>query len=392
MPSACKRFVKFWLLATLAGLTGVAAFNVLVDPAGAFPGWHLRSFEPLRYLGYDRVHKGEMARRGDWEVIILGSSRAQAGLPATHPFLAGQRTCNLSLDGAKFRELAAAFDYARRHNPLKHVILCLDMFMFSAGADWIEDFPESRFNPAFDRFDYYCKRLISQAAADEAWHTFRQECERYTPPAQAQYGFFDTHLAAGTSQRALFGRVLRIMGHGIRQQTVDPANVDLFRQMVRECRDQKMDLQIAIMPVHALHNELLYAAGGWSEFEHWEAALVNVLAEEGVEGKFCLWDFTGYAGPPAEPVPAAGDVTNRMQFFFENSHCTPVFGGLILDTMFGGAGTNRVGVRLDRSNLKGHLACILAERAEYARTNAADIDWVRCIIAQENPTPPGSRE
>ena len=106
------------------------------------------------------------------------------------------------------------------------------------------------------------------------------------------------------------------------------------------------------------------------------------MAEEGVEGKFHLWDFTGYAGPPAEPIPPAGDVTNRMRFYFENSHCTTVLGGFMLDAMFGVPATNQFGVILDRANLDAHLARIREDRDGYARTNAAEMQWVQRIVTE----------
>ena len=387
MLARCKGFTTVWLLATIAALAVVAAFNVLVDPSGGFPGLHLQRFEPLRYLEMDRVAKGELARHGGWQVIILGSSRSKAGLPATHPFLVTNRTCNLSLDGAKFPELATVFDYALKHNPLKHVALFLDLQMFSQGPGWVLDFPESRFNPRFDRLSYYCKQLLGRDSTGRAWATVRRYRQGYNPPAQARNGFYDHKLNADTSQRELFDRVLRIMGAGYSRQTLDAADVDLFRHMVRECRDRHIDLQMAIMPVHALDLELVHACGRWPEFEKWKTDLVNVLAEEGVEGKFKLWDFTGYAGPPAEAVPPAGEVTHRMKFYFENSHCTPVLGGLMLDAMFGDAGANACGVTLDRSNIEPHLARILEDRAAYARTNAADLQWAQRIITEVGRTP-----
>lgn len=392
MQATYQRFTRLWLLVTLTGLTGVAGFNLLIDPAGAFPGWHLERFEPLRYLGLDRLHKAELARRGGWEVIILGSSRSQAGLPATHPFLAARQTCNLSLNGGKFRELTAAFDCALQRNPLQHVILCLDPFMFASGSLWMEDFLESRFNPDLSLFDYYCKRLLGRGAADEAWTTLRQQREHYQPPPQARLGFYDTHLSPGSSQRELFGRVMRVLAPGHRRQKVDPSNLEFFRHVVRECCDRKIDLQMAIMPVHALQNELLYGTGHWPDFEKWKTDLVNLLAQEGVEGKFNLWDFTGYSGLQAETIPPAEDVTSRMKYYFEGSHCTPVFGGLILDALFGEPGASQVGAKLDRTNLQPHLAQILADRDDYVRNHAADMEWVGHILLETEPGPSAVRK
>jgi hypothetical protein len=69
-----------------------------------------------------------------------------------------------------------------------------------------------------------------------------------------------------------------------------------------------------------------------------------------------------------------------MKYYFENSHCTPVLGGLMLDAMFEGATT--FGIKLDQANIKAHLARVLEDRAAYARTNAADIAWVSRILSE----------
>jgi hypothetical protein len=382
MPQPYKRFASYWLCATVVPLVTVAVFNVLVDSSGAFLSLHLKSFEPLRYLTQDRVHKAELVRRGGWETIILGSSRPKAAFSATHPLFATNQTCNLGLDAPKFPEVAMAFDYARQHNHLKHVILCLDLYTFAKGAPWILDFPESRFYPKVDIVEYYCKRLFGRPATQESWKTFRQWWSHFVPSPQSRYGFFDHNLPAGMSQRQLFDTVLRMMRAGDAHEKVDWSNLDLFRHIVRVCRDEHIDLRIAIMPVHALELECAYAGGRWSEFERWKAELVNVLAEEGVEGQIKLWDFTDYAGPSVETVPPPGDVTTSMTYFFESSHCTPVFGALMLDTMFGAPGPKLCGTQLTRSNLTAHLRRILEDRAVYARTNAADIQWVGRILSE----------
>lgn len=382
METACKGFVKTTLRVTLSGLVVVMGFNVLVDPAGAFPSLHLKSFEPLRYLSHERIAKAEMARRGDWEVVILGSSRSKAGLPATHPFLSTNRTCNLSIDAARFPELVAAFDYTRQHNRLKHLLLCLDLYMFRTGSNWILDFPESRFNPRFDRFQYYCKELLGRASTDNSWATLLKKYRGYIPPPQASRGFYSHHLRPGVSQRDLFNKVLRVVGAGHARKTLDPAHLELFRHMVRVCREDGIDLQVAIMPVHALDLELLHASGRWSEFEKWKTGLVKVLAEEDAERWVGLWDFTGYAGLTAEPVPTAGDVTNRMKFYFENSHFTPTLGGILLDVVYGPGGTNAFGVKLTHTNIEQHLARTLEDRAQYVRANAAEIQWIERVAAE----------
>jgi hypothetical protein len=387
MEGLCKRFTVGWLALSCAGLCAIAAFNILVDPSGAYLGAHLKAFEPYRYLNHDRPHKAELARRGDWEVIILGSSRPKAGFPAAYPYFQTNRTCNLSVDGARFVELSRAFDFTRARNPVRQILLGVDVFMFSGDSRWMENFAESRFNPDFDRFTYFCKQLLGRASTDESCAALLRAVKGERPPPQSQLGFFEHEIPPGTSQRALFDRVLRFMGNAYQAQKVDPAQLELFREFVRTCRDQNIDLQIAIMPVHALDLELLFEGGRWDEFESWKAGVVTVLADEGVEGKFRLWDFSGYRGPTTETIPAPGDTTSRMKYYFENSHCTPALGKYILDAMLSGT-TNPpsvdgqpFGMVLTRSNLAPHLRDIRADREVYLREHPVERDWMRTVVA-----------
>ncbi len=381
MITSPRFFVRWWLLLTLLALAAVALMNLLVDTMGAFPRLHLRAFEPLRYLECDRISKAEIARHGGWEAIILGSSRAKAGFPAEHPFLFTNHCCNLSMDAARLPELAMALEFAQQRNPLKHVILGLDWFMFVPGGNSLPEFDESHFSPKFQPIAFYCKQLLGQVAIKRSWEAIRRKLRGYRVVPQEHYGFYNHHIGADTCQRELFDRVLH-MTSGYSYQGVDPQNVEVFRQIVRLCREHQIDLRIALLPVHALDMEVLYAGGAWPPFEELKTRLVNVLAEEGVEGKFGLWDFTGYSGPPAEPVPPDGDAKIRMKYYFENSHFTPECGWLMLDIMSGHCSTNGFGAMLTRANLKAHLAQVLVDRAVFARTNAADVQWVHRVVAE----------
>jgi hypothetical protein len=205
----------------------------------------------------------------------------------------------------------------------------------------------------------------------------------YQPPLQDSLGFYDPGLKPGRKQRQLFDEVMRILGPGYRVQVFDTNSMQDFRHIVRVCKERNVTLHLAIMPVHALDSELLYAGGRWPEVEKWKAALVSVLAQEGVEGSVPLWDFSGYAGFPAEPVPATDDAITRMKFYRENSHFTPLLGALMVDTMLGAPCTNQFGVRLTSANLQAHCESMLQDRAEYMRTHPAEMEWVHSIVPPE---------
>ena len=93
-----------------------------------------------------------------------------------------------------------------------------------------------------------------------------------------------------------------------------------------------------------------------------------------------LWDFTGYAGVPAEEIPPAG-TTNRMKFYFEGSHFTPVTGALMLDRIYGRT-TNDFGAKISTANIEAHLQAIRSQREQYVVRNAADVEWVHRISKQ----------
>jgi hypothetical protein len=255
------------------------------------------------------------------------------------------------------------------------------MYMFNQGPSWVLDFPESRFNPRLELFPYCFKQLLGRTYTDVTWDTLRQKVIHYQPVPQKTRGFHYNRIKPGVSQRELFNHLLPIIGAGYGPQMLDWSYVEQVRRVVRLCRERQIDLQVAIMPVHALDLEYLYTRGGWPEFEEWKKKLVGILAEEGVEGKAALWDFTSYTGPPAEPVPPRGDATTRMKYFFENSHCTPVLGGLILDAMYGAPGSNAFGVKLTSANVDAHFARMREDRAAFVRNNPADVQWVQSLAA-----------
>lgn len=376
------RYIKIWLSIILGALATVAAMNLLVDPIGAYPGIHLKAFDVDRYTLNDRIPKAEMARRGDWEVIVLGSSRAKAGFPGAHPFFLTNKTCNLSLDGATFPEVFATFDLAIRCNPLKHVVLGLDFYMFAKGDPYVLDFQESRFNTNLDLFLYHSKQLLGVSATTLTIDAIGSKLSGKTFSPQERRGFAGPKLPTGVSQREIFDKVLRQMGSGYALQKSDFSRMDLVRRIVRTCRDQHIDLKIAIMPVHALDTELLHAVGRWNEFEQWKTNLVDIVTTDGAGGQVALWDFSGYSGPPAETVPPAGDTVSRMKYYFENSHCLPVVGGMMLDRMFGPPGTNEFGVLLNRTNCQPHLTRILEDRAAYAKAHPEEMAWIQRIVKE----------
>jgi hypothetical protein len=105
-----------------------------------------------------------------------------------------------------------------------------------------------------------------------------------------------------------------------------------------------------------------------------------------------VWDFSGYWAATTEAVPAAGDTSTRMTYYFESSHYTPALGQRMLDRMFL-QDTNEFGARIWAGNVETHLQAIQQQRERYAREHPSEVQWVQKISRQalaarkKNPAP-----
>lgn len=376
-----KRYCKWVVGGTLAVLFGVVLFNVLVDPYRVYPQVHLKIFDRLRDSIFSRVARAELVRRGDWDMIILGTSRPKAGMPSRHPAFATNRICNLSVDAALMSESEIIFNYTRARNPIRRVVLCLDFALMRPQKVDPTDFSESRFNPQLSLFDYHAKHLLGAKTLDRSFEFFRSQLRGKMPPENERDGFNMRSLKASTVQRTSFDKVLNSLAFGYTVLRAQPSEMESFRRLIRTTQAEDIELTLAINPVHALDLELLRAGRNWERFEAWRSDLVRIVNEESPDGRVALWDFSGYAGPTTEEVPPPGDRTTRMKYYFENSHYTPALGALMMDRMFSGA-TNDFGVRLTAANIEAHTRRIREQREAYARTHAREIQWVEGIVRQ----------
>jgi len=373
-----KRYCGLIFVVTAVALVLVAIFNLMVDPLGAYRPVSLQSFEPLRGTLLTRTARGELARRGPWDTIVLGTSRPKAGLPAHHPVFATNRVCNLAVDAARMSEAAAILDYVGVRQPLRRVVLFLDFAMFRTSTFYKYDFAESRFNPKLSLFEYHCKNLIGADITERSRKFTSRRMRGFTPPEGETNGFYVHSLRARTSQRELFERVLRTHAWGYAALRPAQDQMEELRRLVRSCRESGIELTIALNPVHALDLELWRAGDNWERFEQWKRDVVAILADENVAQRFAVWDFSGYSEFATEEVPPAGDTAARMKFYFENSHYTPALGALMLDRMFGAA-TNNFGAKISTANIEEHLQVIRNQREIYARSHAAEVEWVKRI-------------
>jgi hypothetical protein len=379
---AGRRYVLVFFALVLAGLAGVMVFNVLADPNGAYPRWSLSALAPYRQQLLTRSAKAEMLLRNRCDILLLGSSRVQVGLPVNAKIYGTEQVYNLGLSGTTLPELAAVLEFALRHQRPKRVLLGTDFFMFSDTRKATAGFESSRFDPQLGMFDYHFKNLLGAHALDDSYRLTRQWL-RHEQPLGVQRGFLPKSLRASASQRETFARCIRrfiIEPETYGAYHYSEERLGLVRQMIRQCRQAQVELFIFVPPVHALELETIRVAGLWSTFEQWKKDIVRIVAEENAVDAVPFWDFTGFAGPLIEPVPPAGDRQTRMRWYLENSHFTPALGERVLNRMLAGADEKSesavFGTRLTPATVDQHLTRLGQEREAFAKSQAHEVAWV----------------
>ncbi len=383
-----------WILGgcVFACLFFLAVFNLLVDPLGAYPAIGLHSLDAYRGRFSTRAAKAEAVAHHRYDMILLGTSRVEFGMPMTHPAYGSARVYDLGLAGTSLPELKAALEFAIAHNELKRVVFGVDFLLFSDQRAHRADFDASPFNPDFNVFEYHARNLFDWDATDRSWSLI-DRILHHRPPAAGQRGFIPRVIPGKRSQRLIFANRIReflVAPETYGDYHYSPKRLGELREMIRVCRARNIDLSIFIPPVHALDMETIRIAGLWPVFEQWKRDAMAIVAEETKDRPLPLWDFTGFKGPLAEPVPPPGDHTTRMKYYIESSHFTPAMGALVLDRIFPQPGISPqsdFGVPLTPANLEQHLQQLRADREAFVTANTAELAWIEQIYQRRNEKP-----
>lgn len=374
------RFRRYgWLTLLLSGgaLAMVAAANALIDPFGAFPSVALKRFEPHRARPHSRISKAELLINHDCDILLLGSSRTLSGFSPWHPAFASTNVLNLGLQGALMSEVRAAFDLALQRTHVQQIIFGVDFILFRQSHTPAPDFASSRFNTEVGPAEYHLKLLLGAEALDEAKFVFNAQRRNRRPDSPGR-GFLAHQVPPGRSQRDLIEKHIQVF-FSERAGTGGDYNREALQELryiIRKCRAEGITLALLIPPTHALNLETVRGSGSWERFEQWKSDLVQLIAEEKAGDEVPLWDFTGYTGYVAEPIPQTRDPKIRMEWYFETGHFTPKLGDIVLDTVVRGKSPPGFGVKLTPANLTNHLGRIRRDREVFARQFPRDVDWV----------------
>jgi tetratricopeptide (TPR) repeat protein len=375
-----RRFLVSFLLASLLLVAGVPLVNLVIDPFGIFelvsiPGINAQR---LQSASQARLAKAERACIVGPVSSVLGTSRVEVGMNPDHPGWHNRGPVySMALAGIGIGELEMTLRHLVRSSPrLKEVNVGIDFLMFNANREAVVigtqviNFDADRLllNPGDNCLKTYLAgvwEVLGPPALRYAWATIAGQLgPKDLDPMPldlsddwfAQYdpngfrgSFFSVNYQRANKLgfRAVFGaaagqeigyvrRVWRPLPTERYCLTApgQPPTLEVFRDLVRFAQQSGVKVNIFINPVHARLLIALREAGLWPIYEDWKRGLVAAneeVAKEVGKPPLALWDFSGFNTVTNERIPAVGDTSFNMKYWWESSHYQEATGELILD-------------------------------------------------------------
>jgi hypothetical protein len=389
-----RGYVRWFAGGLLLAALALSCFTVVVDPYGLLRVLDIAGFNQVKPRLYNnaRMVKAHYVSRAKPHGLIIGSSRADVGLDAAMAEKLGIAgpVFNSSLPSARIREVFAYLRHAHGEGRLRQAVIGLDFFMFDANSPYEAGFEPGRLalNGGdavwLERTKDYLRAFFSYDALDAAVYTLRHQ-EQYAvsyldnggqDPRTRQRNVNDKG-----GHRAAFNAALRetvTSNDTVAALRYAPSSLErngeltVFREMLRFCQREHIDLYLAMSPTHALWLQAIWELGMWPDYERWKrdlnAVVVTVRGQRESNAVLALWDFTGFSEINREEPPAKGRRDAVMRWYWEASHYKHATGDQVMFRLLGlppSEAPADFGVRLGRNNIDAHLSALRAGRERY---------------------------
>ena len=384
-----RSYVLIFLACCASVIGAVAGLNYLVDPY-LIHQWNSAQVQRLRATQekLSAWSKTYAVARYQPEVLYLGNSRTELGLPAQWPAFAGKTVFNGALSGASLADAILMARHASNLRPLDTVVWGLDAPSFAMVAGNTDFVPELVADGPFYRLRRSLltfQRVLTLEMAGDALRQLSGRQPRICRSSLALYGQRDAACMAyrihgwGGTQAAVAPRTREYLhGAGPTQEGMQALDASLSAL----CGDAT-HVRLYINPTHAMTQDALYWAGKWPPVERWMAdlaALAERLRMRGCDVR--LYDFSGYNSITSEAIPQASGQAEMLNYW-EPSHYRDRVGRMILARMFGGAAVPEdFGIELAPAMLSAHMQGLHAARAQYHRRHPLESAWARALARQ----------
>ncbi|OLN29629.1 hypothetical protein DVDV_0981 [Desulfovibrio sp. DV] len=408
LMDAHTRFLAVFLAVVAVGCGGVAVFSIGVDPYGVFGMPPIAGLTTVKTLP-DHVTKPYVVLRGNYDTLIVGSSRARdifcPDLAALYPDEV-MHCYNAGMAHADFPMARRMLVHANTVTPLRRAVIALDFFGFNTGYTPFDKTDAERFlgQPGRlpgDIISDVCRLLFSRDALAKGVETIAKS-RPPAPPATPAVASPDSPGPAPAAAPAdapapaappatppvahnryvgFYPAVLQFYRNfAFANARTGVSSLEDFKSLLRYCRNQGIETSVLINPFHAVLYDVLREAGLWDTYLAWRQAVIALTAEanaDGVGPHIALWDFSGYNAITTEPVLTADGLRDDLDYFADSFHYKRDVGNLMLRRMLAGEeGVPGFGRELTPADAAADAARFEAGHARYARDNAAYIDMV----------------
>ncbi len=371
-------YCRTYLILLTAGLAGLAMVNLMVDPQRIFRLVEIEGFnreKPAIANSGMRKLKSLAIEQGNFDTLILGTSRAMNGLDPLSPVFGLRNVYNAGLPGANIYEIYQVFEFALKHKKIKTIILGLDFLTFSETGTATADFNQSRFADQ-SLYQIYFKSLISHQQLVDSLETVRFNFQRDIPSEVYTDRGLRIKKVNYPAYQKIFSAQLRRNTQLYSTFAYGKEQLNLLRQMITTCKANNIQLYLFISPTHAQEVDLMKSTGLFPKFESWKRDLVNIVAEhtdsQKPQSQVQLWDFSGYNTITTETVPVPNKKV-EMKWYLDLSHYRKEVGNLMIDLMLNYPSRkldapHDFGVVINTQNIASHLASVRVAQRRYSRS------------------------
>ncbi len=376
-----NRHTWLFLGSLVFGLTGLAAFNAMVDPYGVVQG--PRTGPLVDYKNFsERTAKAALIAEDRARTVILGSSRVETAIdPESSALLDDpQPVINLGLAGTNYVEIDRVAHYALGHGPsIEKVYYFIDLFHFNENYVLGDEFVNSPFSPDLAVAEYYGILLLSLRTTSASGSVLLDALEGRRSKIGLN-GFRDRRNPRSTT-------MIRV--RSILRRFADSPNLygnlrlsdellKRFRMLVDAWVDRDLEVVLVFNPLHATMLELIHQHGYDESFNDLRRFVTEIAAEHGTK-QIQVWDFTGYSTwTCTDPYPVS-DERDGLRWHHESSHYKVELGDEILRRISQGIETRGFGRQLDLDTLDDHLANLQEDADAWRRHNPRQVELVRYL-------------
>jgi hypothetical protein len=366
-------------IVTLSISSVVVTLNYIVDPYLI----HQWDTELINRIGPRQPKitpwaKTYAAFRYQPEVVYLGSSRTEIGLPVQIELFKNKRVLNLAVSGGTQGDAIDMLHHTSGFHRPEIVVWGIEYGWLFVDGSGNTDFDRSLVftNSLYPlwRFLINIKRCISKDMAKDTFKILTGTSEQDCPSILSTYGqepeqCVERNMEVDGGTAKAFEKTMKNVSQSVVPEfTVVMGKIDEETEYFCKYGTQ---LRFFIQPNHVLSE--LHFLSQWENRENWERALVKLIDKHKAQGcNIKLIDFSGFNYITTEEIP---QITGReaMRYYWEQSHYRSEVGRMILAKLFSADiqsdEQSEFGVELNGGVIEQHLENMRSSRDRYLKSH-----------------------